>query len=140
MNRQWQFRKTIKGLQLRLRWWKFRHAVRALPRAIKSFWERGRRGWATEDYWNLDDYITRVLGESLLYFEGHTNGHPNGMSNHEWRMLLFEIGTALKEYESRWQSPEGLSVEEAREDSDLKADRAKQALHTFADNLEAMWD
>ena len=44
-------------------------------RSVRWFFQRGRRGWADCDIWNLDMYLTRILAHALPKLaEGH--GHP----------------------------------------------------------------
>jgi hypothetical protein len=46
---------------------------------VRAFIQRGRRGWADSDTWNLDSYLVRWLPDALRYLKQHTHGIPNEM-------------------------------------------------------------
>lgn len=45
-------------------------------RMIKKFVQRGTRGWADEDTWNFDYYLSRVVGEGLQHIKKYCHGRP----------------------------------------------------------------
>ena len=54
-------------------------------RQARAFWQRGRRGWADEDTWSLMDYLSRVIGESLVHLANTVQGAPLGfVRDDEW--------------------------------------------------------
>lgn len=45
-------------------------------RRIQWFIQRGRRGWADSDTWNLDSYLFGILAEALPHLAQNGHGHP----------------------------------------------------------------
>ena len=43
---------------------------------IYTYWHRARYGWAPRDTWNLDVYLSRVMGHSLKHLAQNTHGSP----------------------------------------------------------------
>ncbi len=71
-----------------------------LRRTFKYFWQRGYRGWAENDTWGLDSYLTKVIYESIDYLASYTNGYPGiYKSFEEWQNKLKEVSQAFKDYE-----------------------------------------
>lgn len=54
----------------RIRWSIKRKYVYPLSiiRKIKSFFQRGRRGWADSDIWNADIYLARIIADTLEWY------------------------------------------------------------------------
>jgi hypothetical protein len=62
-----------------------------VPRKCKTFFQRGYRGWATEDTWELYGYLSKVIKEGTTYLRDFGNGHPGEIDEDEWRKILNEI-------------------------------------------------
>lgn len=97
-----------------------------LKRKIVRFWQRGRRGWADEDVWSFDDYITRVMAEGIAHLADTDHGWPGENSkwptHEEWVAYLRDLSGRLR----RWDA-----------DSD---DVTAPAVHEVADILGHLWD
>lgn len=63
---------------------------------IKTFYQRGRRGWADNDVWSLDRYLSKVIAGSIAHLREHTNGHPCELTPEEWEEILLKIEWAFK--------------------------------------------
>lgn len=46
------------------------------PLKIKSFFQRGYRGWADEDTWGFDGYLAKVISEGCKHLKEHKHGIP----------------------------------------------------------------
>lgn len=97
------------------RWWKFGWGNSLKPRrwywGVKTFIQRGRRGWADRDVWNLDHYLARVIGESVHHLAVIDHGWPQSETYPTYESFvqdLCKIACAFERY-SR------LDVEEAHE-------------------------
>lgn len=62
-----------------------------LYRKIKSFIQRGRRGWADEDTWDLDCYLAKVISETTKHLAKNTNSYPTDLTPQEWTKILKRI-------------------------------------------------
>lgn len=101
--------------------WQYRHYYFRLPlewlkdryRDLIAFWQRGKRGWANRDTWNMDVYLATVLGPMLRHLAATDLGCPPGFgteikegmnimdmeSNHEaWKAYLEEIASGFDAY------------------------------------------
>jgi len=119
------------------------------------FWQRGRRGIAQEDTWDLGVYVTDVLLLGLKELREHSNGYPAALHDdtaidaqclagpeHDhgmqaWRAILgemiegFEAHKALMGLEYDWR-------DKAEEDRlRAKVQRAHVLLTLW---LPALWD
>lgn len=60
-------------------WW-IKHGIwqrlSETPLIIKSFFQRGIRGWADSDTWGLDFYLSKIIYEGLVYLKKHKQGFP----------------------------------------------------------------
>lgn len=77
-----------------------RNSVRTACQKVVTYHQRGRRGWAVSDTWNLDSYLTQVISGSVDYLRQHTQGHPSGMTKDEWDTILSKIATGITAWES----------------------------------------
>jgi len=61
-------------------YWLFRHGiwnwVEERPRAIRTFIQRGKRGWAVSDTWGFDYYLTDVILGGLKHLRKNKCGYP----------------------------------------------------------------
>jgi len=64
-----------------------------LPLRIKSFIQRGKRGWAYCDTWRFDNYIAEVISEALEHLKNNHCGVPT-----------YEEGKSSKQAEKEWNA------------------------------------
>jgi len=57
---------------------------------IKWFIQRGRRGYADCDLWNLCWYISNLMVDALEQFSGYS-GHPCYLTGEKWKKLIEEM-------------------------------------------------
>lgn len=62
-----------------------------LYRKCKRGWQRAYRGWAKEDVWNLDGYLSKVIRDSIQRLRNRHCGHPPNMTSEEWNKKLDNI-------------------------------------------------
>lgn len=118
--------------------------MRRLVREIKWFVHRGRHGWAPRDTWSLDDYLARVISESVKHLRDTSHGHPgdicdcvddhhrdcNGMQR--WNEILDEIIEGFEASRDPW----GL-FGESYDAAKAKRDRSLELLKRY---WTALWD
>lgn len=111
---------------------------------IRWRWQRMMRGWATQDCWSLDRYITQVLGESVAYLRDHNHSWPgeqNGLEKPEdWDALLTRISQPLLDYKKHWDWEDGQTVDQHWEHEKKVMADAQEALHLMAEWLPYLWD
>ena len=94
---------------LRLKLWyplrRFLGKLNPLPhyREIKYFFQRGRRGWADCDTWDLHDYLAGWLPAALRYYKIHGHGYPNGLSP-DCDQLRFDFAGSDESGENKWNA------------------------------------
>ena len=73
-----------------------------IPYQIKAFYQRGRRGWADRDCWNLGYYLSGVIQKSVDHLRKNNMGMPCGLKEEEWDKILKDIseGFAIAEKEA----------------------------------------
>jgi len=59
-------------------WWNW---LSLRPLKIKSFFERGWRGWANEDTWDFDLYLAEVISKGLKQLKKYNHGCPGEICN-----------------------------------------------------------
>ena len=61
-------------------YWFIRHGIWQyiydIPLNIKSFFQRGIKGWANSDTWGFDSYLSKVIYNGLLHLKKHKHGYP----------------------------------------------------------------
>jgi hypothetical protein len=76
-------------------WWWIRHGIWSWisdrPRIIKSFFQRGKRGWADSDTWSFDMYLARVIRDGLIYFKKDLTSLPHNLTKEQWDLILNDI-------------------------------------------------
>lgn len=72
---------------------------RTYKRIIKTFIQRGRRGWADEDVWNLHSYYSKVIAESMRHLKDNHMGVSSAIMGNPFnppkRKLTIEEGDKI---------------------------------------------
>ena len=76
-----------------LRPWEF---FKDTYREIRSFLQRGYRGYADNDIWGLDEYLSRVISETTEYLAKNTSSYPDGMTFGNWKKILRQISKDIQ--------------------------------------------
>jgi hypothetical protein len=115
--------------------------------SLISYHQRGVRGWADSDVWKLDFYLTRTLGEQLLFLSEHGTGWPNSdkyETYESWVSDLKMYGNDLLNYSSKnnWFDGEGnlMEYKDIVAYNNKLEKKAKQALRWVATNLTNLWN
>jgi len=66
-------------------WWNW---LELRPLKIKSFFQRGWKGWANEDTWAFDGYLAKVISEGCKHLKIYQQGIP-GEIYEKYRNDLF---------------------------------------------------
>ncbi len=62
-----------------------------VPRYVKRFIQRGKRGYANCDVWGLNYYLSDVIEHSIRDLKKNLNGHPIGLTEGQWVDILNSI-------------------------------------------------
>lgn len=98
---------------------------KSIARQTKMHAQRASRGWADEDWWNLDTHLCHHLGRLLIASAEHGLSFPNGTTRDEWAASLRRHGGALVAYDS---------------DEPSAVRGAQESLRWVADTLTQLWD
>ena len=79
-----------------------------LPKEIKWFIQRGKRGWADCDTWDLFVYNAKIMSESLKYLSQHTTAYPEKYSYKKWRQQLMIASTLFDQIYLEQNTPQKL--------------------------------
>ena len=121
----------------RLLWWGREHE----PNPI-AFMQRGHRGWADEDTWALDEYISRILAGGLLHLANTTCVHPcRGMPPEDCKNCDCEKlwDTELRENAEKFRliaEDEWTTFEELQKLEDI----TKEAMAWLSQWYSALWN
>ena len=75
-----------------------------IPRWLRFFWQRRRRGFDDSDTWSLDSTVSEFVLPRLRRFKEVNIGYPGSLTPEEWDLILdkmiaaFEFGAS----EERW--------------------------------------
>lgn len=76
-----------------------------LPLNIRTFIQRGRRGWGVSDVWSFDYYLAKTISEGLKHLKKIHHGYPCELTEGQWIDILnemiwtFEIALKVSELE-----------------------------------------
>lgn len=87
------------------RLWRYTLHPRVMWRKVVRYHQRGVRGWADEDTWSFDYYLSRVIVEGLDHLRKNTHGYPSKLvpdyevameqrvedGAQRWNQILYEI-------------------------------------------------
>lgn len=127
-------------------WWKFHHwlrdhGVRAQKRHIKSIWQRGTRGYADHDMWNLDSWFTQVIGGGVAAFRDYPpHGWPGEpMTYEDYIRVLDEIVEGFNAARRIQNSDYDHNPKDQSEYDQLKA-KFDHALDLLKEHYFSLWD
>ncbi len=76
-------------------WWWIRYGIvnkiKSIPLEIRSFIQRGNRGWSNRDVWGLDYYLAKTIEKSIICLKENKNGFPNDLTEGKWIDILNTI-------------------------------------------------
>ncbi len=103
---------------------------------VKWFIQRGKRGYADCDAWNLDSYLEGWLPEALDKIRKDGMSYPMGMKPKEWNKILKEMAKgfrAMYDADTDENYKGAKKIEEA-----IKLE--KKSLELFSKYFNNLWD
>lgn len=80
-------------------WWWIKYGIKNkledIPLNIKSFIQRGKRGWSNRDTWSLDYYLSNTISKTVRHLKEHVHGVPIGLTKGKWVDILNTIAEAF---------------------------------------------
>jgi hypothetical protein len=59
---------------------------------FKSYFIRGKKGWAPMDTWSFDYYLSPIIRDALTHLKKNNHGYPGSLDNQEeWEVILEKI-------------------------------------------------
>jgi len=109
-----------------------------VPRNIKWFWQRGTRGYADCDWWDLDHYLAGWLPKALKDFRTKgISSHPVGVKGRkEWVAILKKMEKGFGNFERL--SDIFFHPKNKREEKWMKD--YKEGLRLFSKHFYNLWD
>ena len=113
-------------------------------RKVRSFIQRGIRGWANEDTWNLYYFLANVIANATKYLLKTQHGYPGSLTEEEWNKELEEMIWAFEYYRDSsdiWmQDNNRVGNEQAKKNKEKNEDRAKKGIQIFIEHFRDLWD
>ena len=112
---------------------------------LKSFYQRGMRGYADYDIWNMDTYLAEILAPMFRKLEKEHYGYPGesrGIPDEEWTEILGIIAKGFEEYLSLddLQLMDTFNKEKAQLDFEHKMSRVNISLQLLSRYYTELWD
>lgn len=114
--------------------------VKYMPRHIKSFWQRGMRGYSDCDLWNIDEYVSEVMIGVLTQFKEHHAGYPSTISDKKWTSILGEIIEGFKAHQAFDDDDMIKNGEYNREKSDALIKKFNRGMRLLSKWYFNLWD
>jgi len=126
------------------------HKIRSFLREIKWFIQRGKRGYADSDLWDLYWYISNLIVDALKEFDKRRGGHPGYLTDKKWSEKLnemregFEFYKNVDDIESEAFEKFGDKRKAGKllwlEDVEKQRKIAEKKLNIFIKYFEHLWD
>ena len=72
-------------------YYRIKHYINYIPVNVRTFLQRGKRGWGHSDVWGLSHYLSKTISETVKHLKENNHGHPAGMTEGKWIDILNEI-------------------------------------------------
>lgn len=141
------------------------YKIKRIPKEIKWFFQRGKRGWADCDVWGLEHYLTTVIYETLVHLKQNKNGYPAtkdpitgkvGFDEGRWVnilndiiegfYILKQIGDTIEWVPYEWSKKKRVDFDKRFKNLDTRAitkeeqDKIKKAWKLLEEHFLALWD
>lgn len=124
--------------------------IKYIPREIKWFIQRGKRGYADSDLWYLCWYISNLMVNALKQFDERRCGYPGYLTDKKWSKKLNEMregfefyknaddieNEAFEKFGDKRKAGKLLWLEHVEKQRKI----AEKKLNTFIKYFEHLWD
>lgn len=114
--------------------WLDDNGVKAHRNSRKARKQRGKRGFADSDVWNLYHYLADTIANSVEQLSKTCHGYPGNLTEDEWTDILnkIELGFRLAA-DDEWMYPPGPQIQDNER-------TIKEAFDLLHDWWFALWD
>ena len=115
-------------------WWKVRRFFTRTFRDrtwyynAKNRYLRGKRGWGSQDWWNLSDYVAETLPSALRHLAKESHGHP---------MSIYDVDGKDLTHEETSETPDTLRVHTLTDTLNLTVVNDEE---DFFDAAQLLWE
>lgn len=102
-------------------------------REIKWFIQRGRRGWADEDLWSLNYYLSDWMPNALEQLKKTKNSYPGNLTVKKWNKILDQM---IEGFEASIKKDDTVDIKEYKQLDKIQ----KKGLQLFVDYYDDLWD
>lgn len=99
---------------------------------VRSFIERGRRGWSICDVWAIDYYLDRIIPEMVERLRQTGHGCPSELDEEQWNAILAKIVAGFKAHAK-------MMAEVLYDDAELQAE-IDEGMALFIKWYSHLWD
>lgn len=105
-------------------------------KAIRRFWERGRKGYCYADLWSFDSWLSKTIATGLREFKEDCHSYPNDIDDfEEWMTILDEMIECFEEQTRDITNLDGNFIERMNTRKEMQ----KAKLHRGLELLERYW-
>jgi len=101
--------------------------------SLKSFIQRGKRGYADQDLWSLDTYLADWLPIAIRDLSRISHGYPTNLTEKKWNDILEKMARGFEAHNKQFD------LEEDMEFKKLKKIE-KEGIKLFAKYFDSLWD
>ena len=69
-----------------------------IPKEIKWFYQRGRRGFSDRDVWSFDYYLADVISKGCRQLFEISHGYPFDLTEEKWKAILDTLSNEFADY------------------------------------------
>ena len=139
IERIWKEKHPILYILRDIYYWFYRlwnHKIKMIPKEIKWFYQRGRRGYSDCDLWGFDSFLSEIIAKGCRQLSKEKHGYPYGLTEEEWNEALNRIAFGFEEYDKMMDHSEGYD-KISKEEFNKKLDELFLLLRKYFINL---WD
>ena len=78
------------------KFWQIYNYLEMTPLNIRSFFQRGKKGWSSKDTWCFSGYLSEVIYKGLIHLKKNQVGHPCNLTEGQWIDILNKIINTFK--------------------------------------------
>ena len=67
------------------------HFIDDIPLNIRSFIQRGKRGYSSRDTWGFSYYLADIIAKGIYHLKENLHGHPADLTEGQWVDTLNKI-------------------------------------------------
>ena len=102
MKKKWNILGYLESYWYRYFW----NFVSEIPLRVRTFIQRGKKGWAISDTWSFDYYLAKVITEGCQHLKNNSCHEFHEQKNFDTIIQTFKTATDILEYKKHYISSE----------------------------------